>query len=131
MIGATAHERLVVGEQEAHQANQSQWQPCAGGKSTVAAAAASSWRRTVDPLPHPDQAVAVAVAVAFTVRAAGSVVLHLELAGRTLVTDDHFRASGAGVLERVCQCLLHDPEGGEIQWRRQRRRRSLDAHLDR
>src|SRR5512146_2423821 len=55
-----------------------------------------------DALAHPDQPVPARVAVA----AAATVVAdrHLELAA--VVTDDHFRMLGAGVLCRVRQPLL-------------------------
>jgi hypothetical protein len=79
------------------------------------------------PLAHPDQPVAGAPAAA----RAAAVVRDLQGDQVVLVADGDLRAGGPGVLERIGQRLLDDPERGQVERRRQRSRRALDPERDR
>ena len=68
-----------------------------------------------DALAHSDQTVPGAG----TVTGAGTVVCDLELDVVPAVTEKHPGMCGAGVFEDVCQRLLHDPVGGDVNARRE------------
>ena len=136
---AGAHERLVVGDQDAD--------AHAGGLrvSTREAGAAHARSRRPPPRARPRARRRTARRARACRRGRGrgrgrrrvgrraapsSRDLELERVAASQRTT-HLGVRGAGVLERVGQRLLDDAVGGEVDARRQRPRLALDAQLDR
>ena len=130
---AAAHERLVVGDEDADHARCSSptgsraatRKPPSGARLGLERAAVE--RRA---LAHADQAVA-GVAVAARGRA-GAVVGDLERdVALAEVDGDVRRGARAGVLADVGQRLLHDAVGGEVDAGRERALPAADLDVDR
>ena len=125
---ARAHERLVIGEQDADQRSLSYGSAARTEKPPLVAGAGREFAaHDRGPLAQPDEPVAGAAALP----PAAAVVDDLELNGIETVGDAHTRASRPCVLERVRQRLLNDPVGRQVDAWRQLDRLSLDIDLDR
>src|SRR3954462_15870688 len=67
-----------------------------------------------DAFAHADESLAGHGAVGGLSRDAATIVAYVDLDVMLAVSDRHFGSCRAGVLERVAECLLDDPEGREV-----------------
>ena len=128
---AGAHERLVVGEQDAdHRARpRRSGRPRADREAAAGRGPASSCRRRARRARACREAVAAPVAAARRRRRRRR--RPRARARRASSARSTRRARPPGVLERVGERLLHDPVGGKVDARRQLAPLALDADVDR
>ncbi len=81
-----------------------------------------------DTLAHPDQPVSRRGGGVAPV--AGAVVADVESEHRFRVMHPDIHAPGAGMLENVGGCLLHDSVSGQIDGRREGSRLAIDSGVD-